>query len=171
MHFFDELRIFNNDYLFDGTSVYYWLKSMFVKQVDEEESRYLVSKILRHYLEYLTASILGNIRGSNNSRLSFILEIDQCLDSTTSEKQDYIFRMLDLMLGNFIRTSLGRNITYLTHEITCFISKEMTISIMVKPSRLSDTDKYHIHLDNIEEEGGWVSDRLRRRKYEYNEHH
>lgn len=171
MSFIDEIQSFNNDYLFDGNNVYHWLKPMIIKHVRDEDIPFIVSKIIRYYIEYLTSNILGNVRASNSSRLSFILEIDQWLGTTTSERQDYIFKMLDVMLGNFIRNSLGRNLSYLTHQINCYISPDlMDISILIKPTSLSDFDKYQIYLDNVEEEGGWVTDKLRRRKYDHDEY-
>lgn len=171
MYFIDELRSFNNDYLFDGNSTYHWLKQMLINPLTEEESYNVIITIMKNYVDYLTSSILGNIRNANSHRLSLIIEIDQWLGCSISEKQEYVFNMLELMLGRFIRLSLGRNLSYLTHEISCFISNEVTISLLVKPTRLSDTDKYHIYLDNIEEEGGWVSTKLRGKEIEHNENY
>lgn len=171
MPFIDEIASFSNDYTFDGNNVFHWLKTMVVKQVREEDMNFIVSKIMSYYLAYLADSILGNLQSATNNRLNFILETEQWFDKQASEEHEYLLRRLDTILGNFIRASLGRNLSYVTHEITSHISPTMTISLLVKPTRLSDLDKYHIYLDNIEEEGGWVSDRMRRKHDNRNEYH
>lgn len=158
----DELRPFTNRYLFDATPVFSYFKAMMTPKLEDREKNYIVLRTIRMYIHYTVDDVLGKSKDASICYSEFVMELESIFRIKTDEEQERVLKTLDNCLGKFIRHQLGVNISYMSHEVDISVDELGVVSLMVYPSLLSAADKLKITLENVEAEGGWVSERYKR---------
>lgn len=161
-YFREELLGFSNRYIFDATPVFGYFKSMLPPKIEDMEQNYIVLRTVRMYIHYIVDDVLGKINESTLCFNEFIAELETVFKVKSTEEQEVIRRLLDNCLGKFIRHQLGVNISYMSHEVDASVDEFGVVHLVVYPSLLSPADKIKIMIENIEAEGGWVSEGYKR---------
>lgn len=162
----DELLSFTNKYMFDGSAAFGYFKSMLPPKIEDREKNFIVLKTIRMYIYYTVDEVLGKIHTADLCRSEFLMELETIFKFKTDEEQEHTVRVLDNCLGKFIRHQLGVNISYMSHEVDIVVDELGIINLSVYPSMLSASDKIKIMLENVEAEGGWVSESYKRELHE-----
>lgn len=157
-----ELRQFSREYVFDAGLVFGLLTDRLNTSLEEKDKASIVSKSMKYYVEFLVNDVLGNKRVANTNLLEFNDELEFRY-KFNSEEMESLFSTANNTLGNFIKGVLGWNITYITHEVTTTVDCYGSIFIRITPVVKTQEELTDVYLDNIVEDGGWVSPRLRSR--------
>lgn len=161
MSFYGSFHLYTNEYVFDASNLFAFVGSM-LPTLNEDDKSYIACSICHQYVLMICNDILDDKRLSNTAFSYLQSEFELELKCESAEKHKLLINRFDMILGNQIRYALGRNMSFMTHEINSYVGFDGAVSIKVGPSMLSNTEKYNIFLNNIEEEGGYVSTRERR---------
>lgn len=158
----DELNGHSRQMHFDANGVFDFFRTKLSFNLENHEKDTIIIRAVRLYLGYLVNKLLDNKQITERFLQDFRYELAAYYKCGEEEQQNVVIDFINNMLGSFIVRSIGNNISYLTHDIEYYIDLYCNITVIVRPTMKSVTDKMNVYLDNIQEEGGWVSDSLRR---------